>query len=35
MKPGWFDEVNPEYAIRLRAVARRVGLPEDYVENIR
>ena len=27
-------ESNPEYATQLRAVARRAGLPEDYVESI-
>jgi hypothetical protein len=26
---------NPEYVTRLQAVARRVGLPEDYVNSIR
>jgi hypothetical protein len=26
---------DPEYAARLQAVARRLGLPEDYVKNIR
>jgi AIG2-like family len=28
------DEHNPEYATKLRAVARRAGLPEDYVASI-
>lgn len=27
-------ERNPEYAMRLRAVARHVGLPEDYIASI-
>jgi hypothetical protein len=27
-------ERNPEYATKLRAVARRAGLPEDYVASI-
>ena len=27
-------EHNPEYATKLRAVARRAGLPEDYVASI-
>jgi hypothetical protein len=26
---------NPEYAIKLQAVARRLGLPDDYVVGIR
>jgi hypothetical protein len=28
-------EKNTEYAVRLRVVAQRVGLPSDYVESIR
>jgi hypothetical protein len=28
------DEHNAEYATKLRAVARRAGLPEDYVASI-
>ena len=28
------DRANPEYATKLQAVARRLGLPEDYVESI-
>ncbi len=28
------DERNPEYAAKLRDVARRVGLPSDYVSSI-
>jgi hypothetical protein len=33
--PPQIHRTNPEYAIRLQAVARRMGLPEDYVERIR
>ncbi len=29
------DDTNREYAEKLRAVARRVGLPEPYIERIR
>lgn len=29
------DRGNPEYAIKLQAVARRLGLPDDYVVSIR
>jgi Gamma-glutamyl cyclotransferase, AIG2-like len=29
------DQGNPEYAVKLQAVARRLGLPEDYVVGIR
>jgi hypothetical protein len=28
-------QTNQEYAAKLRAVARRLGLPEDYVKSIR
>jgi hypothetical protein len=28
------DEVNPAYAEQLRALARRLGLPKDYIERI-
>jgi hypothetical protein len=28
------DERNAEYAAKLRAVAQRIGLPNDYVESI-
>jgi hypothetical protein len=28
-------QTNPEYLITLRIVARRLGLPEDYIEHIR
>ncbi len=27
-------EANPEYATKLRAVARKVGLPEDYIATL-
>jgi hypothetical protein len=33
--PAQTHRTNPEYAARLQAVARRLGLPEDYVKNIR
>jgi Gamma-glutamyl cyclotransferase, AIG2-like len=33
--PPRTDEAKPEYATRLKAVARRLGLPESYVESIR
>ncbi|HXE90752.1 MAG TPA: gamma-glutamylcyclotransferase family protein [Terriglobales bacterium] len=29
------EEANPEYAAKLRDLARRPGFPSDYVENIR
>jgi hypothetical protein len=29
------EEANSEYAAKLRALARRLGLPSDYVESIR
>jgi hypothetical protein len=29
------DEANPEYAEKLRMVASRLGLPDDYVASIR
>ncbi len=29
------EEANPEYAEKLRSVGRRLGLPADYIENIR
>ena len=29
------DEANPEYALKLRDLARRLGLPSDYVSNFR
>ena len=29
------DEANPEYAAKLRDLARRLGLPSDYVGSIR
>jgi len=29
------DEANPAYAAKLRDLARRLGLPADYVERIR
>jgi hypothetical protein len=28
------DEANSEYAAKLRDLARRLGLPSDYVEGI-
>jgi hypothetical protein len=28
------DEGNPEYAAKLRALAKRIGLPSDYVTSI-
>ena len=28
------DEVNPAYAEQLRTLARRLGLPEDYIKRI-
>ena len=31
LAPG---EANPEYATKLRAVARKVGLPEDYIATL-
>src|SRR5262245_14168376 len=34
-RPPLPSERNPEYASRLRAVARKVGLPPDYVESLR
>jgi hypothetical protein len=33
--PPQTHRTNPEYATRLQAVARRLGLPEDYVNSIR
>jgi hypothetical protein len=33
--PPQTHRTNPEYAARLQAVARRLGLPADYVERIR
>jgi hypothetical protein len=33
--PPQTHRTNPEYAARLQAVARRLGLPEDYVNSIR
>ncbi|HEY7634809.1 MAG TPA: gamma-glutamylcyclotransferase family protein [Gemmatimonadales bacterium] len=32
--PAASDERNPEYAGRLRALARRIGLPRHYVDSI-
>lgn len=32
--PPQTHRANPEYATQLQAVARRLGLPEDYVESI-
>jgi hypothetical protein len=29
------EETNPEYAARLRDLARRLGFPSDYVDRIR
>jgi hypothetical protein len=34
LEPPSPGEHNPEYATKLRAVARRAGLPEDYVASI-
>jgi hypothetical protein len=33
-QPPAASERNPDYAARLRAVAEKVGLPEDYVASI-
>jgi hypothetical protein len=33
--PPQTDQGNPDYATRLKAVARRLRLPESYVETIR
>jgi hypothetical protein len=33
-EPPQTDRNNPEYASRLQAVARRLGLPESYIESI-
>jgi hypothetical protein len=32
--PPGAEEANPEYAARLRALARRLGLPKSYVDSI-
>jgi hypothetical protein len=29
------EEANPEYAAKLRSLARRLGLPSEYVESIK
>jgi len=33
--PPGADEHNPEYAVKLRNLATRIGLPQDYVNSIR
>lgn len=35
LEPPSPGERNPEYSARLRDVARKIGLPADYVESIR
>ncbi len=32
--PPGADERNPEYAAKLKDLARRIGLPQDYVDSI-
>lgn len=34
-EPAAADEHNAEYAAKLRALAQRLGLPQDYVDSIR
>ena len=34
-QPPAASERNPEYAAKLRAVARKVGLPAEYLASIR
>ncbi len=34
IEPPGPDEANSEYAVKLRDLARRLGLPSDYVESI-